>query len=135
MEIVIAGEGEVLVRYINTAGETLLQEKLSVTGSPTVQGRRAIDLSIQTKFGFVPVAPVLVTQSHPSQRVTFDGALPSRFTQQRCREIGCSPKVVKAAVRGRVASPLQTEPAVRLHDDREFAKYIRAVARSMAKRT
>ena len=41
MEIVIAGEGEVLVRYINAAGETLLQEKLVVTGSPTVEGRRS----------------------------------------------------------------------------------------------
>ena len=129
MEIVAAGEGEVLIRYINAEGETLLQEKLVVSGSPTVEGRRAIDLSIQTKSGPVPVAPVLVTHSNASQRVTFDGALPSRFTQQRCREIGCPPKVIKIAVSGRVAPPMQTVATVRLHDDKHFTRYIRAIAR------
>ncbi|HET9963065.1 MAG TPA: hypothetical protein VFQ34_12060 [Nitrospiraceae bacterium] len=133
MDIVVTGPGEVLIRYINAAGETLLQEKLVVSGSPTVEGRRAIDLSIQTKSGPVPVAPVLVSHSNASQRVTFDGALPSRFTQQRCRQIGCPPKVAKTAVSGRVAPPMQTVATVRLHDDERFIKYIREIARGKRK--
>lgn len=76
MEIAIAGEGEVLIRYIDSRGETLLQEKLVVSGSPTVEGRRAIDLSIRTTSGPVPIAPVLIRQSSPMQRVTFDGEPP-----------------------------------------------------------
>jgi len=135
MEIVLSGEGEVLIRYINAAGETLLQEKLVVSGSPTVEGRRAIDLTVQTKSGPVPVAPVLVSQSHASQRVTFDGTLPARFTRQRGREIGCPPKILKAAAGGRVAPPVQIGGSVRLHDDTAFAKHIQAAARGRAKRT
>ncbi|GKS57489.1 hypothetical protein YTPLAS18_10160 [Nitrospira sp.] len=135
MDIVIAGEGEVIIRYIDSKGGTLLQEKLVVSGSPTVEGRRVIDLSIQTKYGLVPVAPVLVRQSNPTLRVTFDGETPSRFTQQRCREIGCPTKVVKAAASGRVAPPAPAHDSVQLRDDATFAKHIQAVARGKVSRS
>ena len=76
MEIAIAGPGEVVIRFIDSKGRTLLQEKLTVSGSATVEGRRTIGLSVMTGSGRTPVAPVLARQSHPKQRVTFDGENP-----------------------------------------------------------
>ncbi len=77
MEIVIAGPGEVVIRFIDSKGETLVRETLVVSGSPSVEGRRTIDLSVGTTSGQRPLAPVLVRQSHPKQRVTFDSETPS----------------------------------------------------------
>ena len=70
MVITIVGEGEVLIRFIDRNGQTLMQEKLVVSGSLTVEGRRTIDLAVKTIGGSVPLAPVLIKQSNPKQRVT-----------------------------------------------------------------
>jgi hypothetical protein len=37
MEIAIAGEGELVIRYIDKDGRTLMQERLVVSGSPTMR--------------------------------------------------------------------------------------------------
>lgn len=134
MEIAIIGEGEVLIRFIDRNGQTLMQERLMVSGSPTVEGRRTIDLSVKTIDGIVPLAPVLIRQSNPKQRVTFDGELPSRFTQRRCKEIGCPARIMKEAARGRVALPAEGGSSVRLSDDQVLFRLIKERSRGKADR-
>jgi hypothetical protein len=134
MEIAIVGEGEVLIRFIDRNGQTLMQEKLVVSGSPTVEGRRVIDLSVKTIDGTVPLAPVLIRQSNPKQRVTFDDEPPSRFTQGRCKEIGCPTAITKDAARGRAAPPAQKNESVRLSDDQALARLIKERSRGKADR-
>jgi hypothetical protein len=51
MEIAIKGEGEVVIRFIDKTGRTLLQERITVSGSAKVEGRRMIDLSLNTTEG------------------------------------------------------------------------------------
>ena len=132
MVITIVGEGEVLIRFIDRNGQTLMQEKLVVSGSPTVEGRRTIDLAVKTIGGSVPLAPVLIKQSNPKQRVTFDNEFPSRFTQRRCQEIGCPVGITKDAARGRVKPPAQKDGAVRLSDDQALARLIKERSRGKA---
>lgn len=108
MEIAIHGEGQVVVRFIDATGRTLLEERLSVSGSPAVQARRVVPLALQTVEGNVPLAPVLVRRSDTHQRVSFDGQAPMVFTRKRCREIKCSPKIAAKAARG-VAPEVQRE--------------------------
>ena len=129
MEIAIAGEGEVVIRFIDPKGRTLIEERLTVCGSPTVEARRAITLCVETTSGGVLVSPVLVRQSNPRQRVMFDGERPSRFTRKRCKEIGCTTGVAKEAERGCAAPPKQGGPAVLLSDDQAVAGLILAAAR------
>lgn len=105
MEIAIVGEGEVVIRFIGRHGQTLLQERLVVSGPPGVQALRYVPLSIGTVGGPVELAPVLVSHSNPKQRVTFDGEDSSRFTRRRCQEIGCRASVTREAVLGRVPAP------------------------------
>ncbi len=80
MEIAIIGPGDVMIRWIDSQGETLVLETLTVSGSPTVEGRRTIALSIWATHGQKPLSPVLVRQSNSKQRVTFDGDTLSRVT-------------------------------------------------------
>lgn len=134
MEISIAGEGEVMIRLIDSKGRTLIQEKLVVSGSPTVEGRRIMALSVETTRGAVPVAPVLVRQSNPKQRVTFDGEPPSRFTRTRCEEIGCATDVIQDAERGCVAPPAQRDNSVFLSDDQTLSRLIKEAGRGKADR-
>jgi hypothetical protein len=135
MEISIVGEGEVMIRFIDPKGRTLMQEKVSVSGSPTVEGRRTIALSVETTNGAVPVAPVLVRQSNPKQRVTFDGEPTSRFTRKRCDEIGCPTDVVNDAERGCVAPPAQVDASVFLSDDQTLNRLIKEAGRGKEDRT
>lgn len=135
MEIAIVGEGEVTIRFIDQKGQTLIQEKLVVSGSPTVEGRRTIDLSVETNSGSRPLAPVLIRQSNPKQRVTFDSEIPSRFTQKRCKEIGCATKVAREAARGHAAPSAQAGASVRLSDDQALAKLIQTKVRGKADRS
>jgi len=137
VEIAIAGEGELVIKFIDQQGRTLVQEKLVVSGSPTMEARRAIVLFAETASGRVSLAPVLVRQSNPRQRVTFDGEKPSRFARKRCDEIGCTNDVAGEAERG-CASPLADGgggAAVLLSEDQALAKLIRAVGRSEADRS
>ena len=134
MEISIAGEGEVMIRLIDSKGRTLMQEKLVVSGSPTVEGRRIMALSVETTRGAVPVAPVLVRQSNPKQKVAFDGESPSRFTRTRCEEIGCATDVIQDAERGCVAPPAQRDDSVFLSDDQTLSRLIKEAGRGKADR-
>jgi hypothetical protein len=133
MEIAMAGEGEVVIRFIDTRGRTLMQEKLVVSGSPTVEARRIVALSVQTSSGTTLLSPVLIRQSNPKQRVTFDGENPSRFTRKRCDEIGCTTDVAAEAERGCVPPPSPGDGAVVLSDDSALAKLIQTVARKETK--
>ncbi|MBX3236821.1 MAG: hypothetical protein KF814_11765 [Nitrospiraceae bacterium] len=56
-------------------------------------------------------------------------------TEKSHQFFGCPPKILKAAVSGRIAPPAPVGGSVRLHDDRGFAKQIRAAARRNATRT
>jgi hypothetical protein len=102
MEIAIAGEGELVIRFIDKTGQALMQERLVVSGAPTMEARHVTALSLQTVNGLTPVAPVLVRRSNPKQRVTFDRETPARFARKRCKEIGGSAKIAADAARGEV---------------------------------
>jgi hypothetical protein len=106
MEIAIAGEGELVIRFIDKAGQTLMQERLVVSGSPAMEARHLVALSLQTVDGVTAVAPVLVRRSNPKQRVTFDREPPARFAQKRCKEIGCPAQIAAAASRGEAPPPV-----------------------------
>ena len=60
MEIALDGEGEVLLRFIDAKGRTLLEERLAVSGSSTVRAIRIVPLVLETTDGELPVAAVLV---------------------------------------------------------------------------
>ncbi|MDD5577735.1 MAG: hypothetical protein PHY16_00475 [Methylobacter sp.] len=107
MEISITGEGEVVIRFIDQNGRTLLQEKIVVSGSPTVEARRSIELSLKTTSGVKLIAPVLVRQSSPQQSVVFDREQPSIFTRKRCEEIGCTTEIADDAERGCAETPAE----------------------------
>lgn len=132
MEIAILGEGEVVIRFIDSKGRTLIQEKVGVTGSPTVEARLTIALSVNTTGGAVPLSPVLVRQSNPKQQVTFDDESPSRFTRKRCEAIGCLIDVVNDAERGCAAPPAQGNVSVLLSDDQALGRLIKQAARGKA---
>jgi hypothetical protein len=106
MEIAIIGPGEVIIRFIDRQGDTLLQERLVVSGPPAVQALRYVPLSIDTVGGPAEVAPVLASRSNRQQRVTFDGEDPVRFARRRCRAIGGSAAVARNAARGKVPPPM-----------------------------
>ena len=110
MEIAIRGEGEVLIRFIDRQGDTLLQERLVVSGPPDVRALRIVALSIGTVHGPSELAPVLVSRSNARQRVTFAGEDPARFVRRRCKEIGCSATIARDAARG--SAPVPTPPDV-----------------------
>jgi len=105
MEIAIRGEGEVVIRFIDRQGQTLLQERLVVSDPPGVQARRYVSLSIGTVRGRAELAPVLASRGTPRQRVTFDGLDPARFARGRCKAIGCSATVTRDAARGVAPAP------------------------------
>lgn len=128
MEIAIAGEGELVIRYIDKDGRTLMQERLTVSGLPSMEARHLAPLALQTVDGSADVAPVLVRRSNPRQRVTFDRAAPAAFTRKRCREIGCAPKLAAAAARGE-APPPPGGPGVAVSADDPGLERLLAAAR------
>jgi hypothetical protein len=101
MEIMINGQGEVVVCFVDPKGKTLLQECLRISGSNSISARRPVDLSVETGNGHIEVSPVLVTHED-KQSVTFDGQEPAQFTMARCKEIGCSEAVLRTIADGRV---------------------------------
>jgi hypothetical protein len=129
MKIAIVGEGELVVRFIDRTGQTLLQERLTVSGSATMEALRVVDLSLRTTSGRAAVAPVLIQQSNPAQRVSFDGEPPARFTRRRCRQIGCPARVAAAAARGQAPPPAPGEGPALSSADPALARLMRAAAR------
>src|SRR5262249_62412349 len=100
MEITIIGEGEVVIRFIDRNGQTLLQERLVVSGPPGVQALRQVPLSIGTVDGPPELAPVITSVSTPPPRVTFDGQDPPPFVRRRSQAHGLSAAAIPAPGRG-----------------------------------
>ncbi len=130
MEIAIAGEGELVIRLIDKAGQALMQERLVVSGSPSMEARHVIALSLQTVNGVTPVAPVLVRRSNPRQRVTFDREPPARFARKRCKEIGCTTKIAAAAARGETPPLEPGNRPVSTSDEPALDRLISSASRS-----
>ena len=128
MEIAIRGEGEVVIRFIDRQGQTLLQERLVVSGPPGVQARRYVPLSIGTVRGRAELAPVLASRDNPRQRVTFDGLDPARFARGRCKAIGCSAAVTRDAARGVAPAPKPRGTGVGTVGERAMADVLRTVS-------
>jgi len=120
VEIAIMGEGELVIRFIDRAGQTLMQERLVASGSP----------SLRTVNGTALVAPVLVHQSDPKQRVTFDGQTLARFTRKRCKEIGCAGKIAGAAARGDAPPPVPGQGPSFASGDPSLERLIASARRS-----
>jgi hypothetical protein len=119
MEIEIRGEGELVLRFVDRTGRTLMQERLTVSGSPKMSALRVMELSLRTYEGATDVVPVLVSQSSAAQRVRFDGVAPAQFVRRRCKEIGCDAKVAADAARG-VAAPPDAAGRPSLRSDEEL---------------
>ena len=132
MEIAITGEGEVVIRFIDPSGKTLLQERIAVSGSPTTEARRIVDLRLDTTAGRAQLAPVLMQQS-AHQRVTFNGEIPSRFTRRRCKEIGCDAKTVQSAASGKAPAPISGQGPAGASDDRGLDRLIRSTLRAASR--
>lgn len=128
MEIAIIGEGEVVIRFIDQRGSTLLQERLVVSGPPGVQALRNVSLSIGTVRGPAELAPVLASLSNPEQRVTFDGEDPARFARRRCKAIGCSATVARNAARGKAPAPTLRGPGFASVSEPAMARVLRAAS-------
>jgi hypothetical protein len=128
MEIAIVGEGEVVIRYIDRQGDTLLQERLVVSGPPDVRALRIVPLSVGTARGPAELAPVLASLSNPRQRVTFDGEAPARFVRRRCKEIGCSATIARSAAGGRAPDPTPAAGGVVTAGEPGMADVLRAAA-------
>jgi hypothetical protein len=129
MEIAIIGEGEVIIRFIDQHGETLLQERLVVSGPPGVQALRYVPLSIGTIRGPAELAPVVISLSNSRQRVTFDGQDPARFARSRCKAIGCSAAVARDATRGKAPAPTPHGVGVTAVGEPAMADVLRAASR------
>jgi hypothetical protein len=129
MEIEIRGEGELVMRFIDKAGQTPMQERLTVSGSPKMTALRVIELSLRTAAGDVAVAPVLVSQSSSAQRVRFDGEAPARFSRRRCKEIGCTARVAADASRGVAPPPIAGDSPSLTSDQAVLDRLIKAVPR------
>jgi hypothetical protein len=128
MEIAIIEQGEVVIRFIDQHGDTLLQERLVVSGPPGVQALRYVPLSIGTVGGPVGIAPVLASLSNRQQRVTFDGEDPVRFARRRCKAIGCSAAVARDAARGQVPAPVPHGAGVTSVSDPSMRSVLRAAS-------
>jgi hypothetical protein len=129
MEIAIRGEGELVVRFIDNTGQTLMQERLTVSGSPKTEALRVVELSLRTAESDAAVAPVLMSQSNPAQRVRFDNETPARFTRRRCKEIGCPARVVAEAARGVAPLPVSGNRPFLSGDDAALDRLVKSVSR------
>lgn len=132
MEIAIIGGGEVVIRFIDKAGRTLLQERITVSGSPKIQARRIVDLTLNTIEGRAMIAPVLTQQSNPKQRVT--GENPSRFARRRCKVIGCDAATARSAANGKAPAPASGRGPAAARDDRGLDRLMQSVLRGKPRR-
>ena len=129
MEIAIIGEGEVVIRFIDRHGRTLLQERLVVSGPPGVQALRQVPLSIGTVDGPAELAPVITSVSNSRQRVTFDGEEPARFVRRRSKAIGCTAAVMRDAARGKAPAPVPQAASAATFSEPAMGPVLRAALR------
>jgi len=134
MEIAIIGDGEVVIRFIDRHGHTLLQERLVISGPPGVQALRHVALSVGTVRGPAELAPVVASLSNPEQRVTFDGEDPARFARRRCKAIGCSATVARNAARGKAPAPTPRGPGFASVSEPAMPRVLRATLATVADR-
>ncbi len=134
MEIAIFGAGEVIIRFIDQHGDTLLQERLVVSGPPGVQALRYVPLSIGTARGPAELAPVFASLGNSRQRVTFDGESPARFARRRCKAIGCSASVARDAERGKAPAATPEGAGVATGVEPAMADVLRAASRRARRR-
>lgn len=100
MEIVIKGEGEVVIRFVDHQGRTWIERRFVTSGSSGIQAKTTIPLILETVRGQVPLIPILVRQGDPKLQITFDGEDPSSFSRKRCHEIGGSASVAEDVALG-----------------------------------
>jgi hypothetical protein len=129
MEIAIAGEGEVVIRYIDKDGRTLMQERLVVSGSSTMEAWHLAPQALRTVNGVIDVAAVLVRRSNSRQRVMFDRQAPAAYARIRCKQIGCPPKIAAAAARGQAPAPEPRTGPLAAPDDAALLRMAIAAAR------
>lgn len=98
MEIVIKGTGEFIVGLVDSKGTVLLRKRLVISGSPKIEAKSRLPLTLQTRDGEVPVVPVLI-RSATRSLVTFAGKEPAVFTGRRCKELGLAQAMVKKAAK------------------------------------
>lgn len=130
MEIVVKGEGEMMFALIDRQGRNLMQEKLIVSGSSSIQARANIALVLETTEGELALAPVLLARSNPDQKITFDGQGPQMFFRRRCKDIGGSSKLIKDVERGHVQPVSQNQmtfPADDIQDLQTMLKSMKSV--------
>ena len=129
MEIEIRGEGELVMRFIDKTGQTLMQERLTISGSPKMTALRVIELSLRTAAGDAAVVPVLMSQSNPKQRIRFDGEAPAPFIRRRCKEIGCPARVAADAARGVAQPPVPCDRPSLTSDQDVLARLIKPASK------
>jgi len=119
----------VVIRYIDKDGRTLMQERLVVSGSPTMEARHLAPQALRTVNGVTDVAAALVRRSNPRQRVTFDRQAPAAYARTRCKQIGCPPKIAAAAARGQAPEPEPRTGPLAAPDDAALLRMATAAAR------
>jgi len=119
----------VVIRFIDRHGQTLLQERLVVSGPPGVQALRQVPLSIGTVDGPAELAPVITSVSNSRQRVTFDGEDPARFVRRRSKAIGCTAAVMRDAARGKAPAPVPRAAGAATISEPAMGRVLRAALR------
>ena|ERR1700722_5955788 len=85
MEVRLKGLGATTVGLFDGKGNALLTKRLVLSGSSEVEARSLIPLTLGTKAGRIPVAPVLIHQTNLSQAITFGGQDPAAATAETFR--------------------------------------------------
>jgi hypothetical protein len=90
MEVHLKGLGATTVGLFDGKGNALLTKRLVLSGSSQVEAKSLLRLTLSTKAGQIPVVPVLIHQTSPSQTVTFGGQKPGAATAERLRAMKLS---------------------------------------------
>jgi hypothetical protein len=94
IEVRLKGPGVTTIGLYDSAGRALLTKRLALSGPSEIQARSRLPLTLRTKAAQVPVVPVLLHQTNPTQAITFAGQDPATATAERCRAM----KLSKASV-------------------------------------
>jgi hypothetical protein len=84
MEVHLKGLGATTVGLFDGKGNALLTKRLVLSGSSQVEAKSLLRLTLSTKAGQIPVVPVLIHQTSPSQTVTFGDKNPEPRPQKDC---------------------------------------------------
>lgn len=109
MKVQVEGSGELVMRLINTDGRTVMDRRVTISGSATVQAVIELPLLVQTGSGRQTLIPLLLPQPNSQQKVTFNGFATEEFTKLRCAECDCVPAVTEKALQGLALPPESAE--------------------------